>query len=391
MESLDDGLAAEQDLIGALFGRDGRRDPHALIRSVSLPGCRHATANAILRDPRLVPPPVASTAPLFRMFSRWLISLDGERHRRVRRQIGGLFTPRRVEGFRALVQERAATVLDRLEAAGQMDLVTEFARPLPFSVIVEILGVPPDRHEFLGARLLTMGQGFANQRDPAFLERANAAVTELLEYFGGLLDERAQDPREDLLSILAADIPDDEHGRDDLVANCIFFVEAGHATTTSLISIGTLLLLQNPAELDTLRAEPALLPGAIEEMLRLASPVSVVPRHAREELELDACHYDPGSTRYVFLGAANRDPEVFQDPDRFDVRRAPEQQLAFAAGRHFCLGAPLARLHGEVAIGSLLRRLPELSLAGEPVWRGSIPLRELEHLPVAWRKSPPRG
>jgi cytochrome P450 len=125
-------------------------------------------------------------------------------------------------------------------------------------------------------------------------------------------------------------------------------------------------------------------------MLRLASPVSVVPRHAREELEVDACHDDAGSTRYVFLGAANRDPDVFQDPDRFDVRRAPEQQLAFAAGRHFCLGAPLARLHGEVAIGSLLRRLPELSLAGEPVWRGSIPLRELEQLPVAWRKSPPR-
>jgi pimeloyl-[acyl-carrier protein] synthase len=383
--AVDDGVEAEQQLLAALFSPEGREDPHPLFRSVSLPGCHYAVAERMLRDASFSAPLIKpSEQVMWQMFSRWLINLDGERHVRVRRPFAGLFTPRRVEGFRAVIAERANALLDGVVDRGAMDLVPDFARPLPFSVIVRILGVPDERHGWIAKRMFTLGQGFSHQREPEFVERAGTAVTEMLGYYSELLDERATEPRDDLLSALAGHRPDDDDMRLDVAANCIFFVEAGHVTTTSLISAGTLLLLRHPAQLARVRSDSTAIPGAIEEMLRLITPVTQAICRARQDTEIEGFRFPAGVHRRAWLAAANRDPAAFADPDTFDLERAPNRHLAFSAGAHFCLGAPLARLHGEIAIASLLRRLPSLRLEGEPVWRGSVPIRELEHLPVGW-------
>jgi cytochrome P450 len=320
------------------------------------------------------------------MFSRWLINLEGERHLRLRRRFATLFTPRRAPAFRETIVRTADVLLDPLLAAGEMDLVADFARPLPFTVIADVLGVPRHQRRWLSERMVTIGRAFANQHDPSFVARADTAVAEAAEYFAALLHERSDTPRDDLLSVLVRELPADRDGRADTIANCIFFVIAGHETTTSLIAGGTLLLLEHPDELARLRDDPAQVPAAVEEVLRLIAPVSLVVCRSNEDVEIDGCCRIPaGTRRHVFLAAANRDPAVFPYPDLFDPRRTPNPHLSFSAGAHFCLGAPLARLHGEVALNTILRRLPELHLAGAPVWRGSVPLRELEHLAVAWQ------
>lgn len=381
----DDGVEAEGRVLRALFSDEGRRDPQRFLRSVSLPGCRYRVAEAMLRDSRLGAPLIPeSEHALWQMFARWLISLDGERHVRVRRHFARLFTPRRVDGFRGVVTEKADALVDAVRARGAMDLVGEFARPLPFSVIVEILGVPEARRPWIAERMLTLGEGFARQTEPEFVHRADGAVAEMLDYYAQLLDERASDPKDDLISVLAAELPTDDDVRRDLLANCVFFVEAGHVTTTSLIAGGMLLLLDDSGKLEKVRSDPGLLASAVEEMLRLLTPVTAVVCRAREDVELEGYRFPAGVPRRVVLAAANRDPTVFADPDRFDIERTPNRHLAFSAGSHFCLGAPLARLHGEVAITTLVRSLPNLRLTGDPVWRSSLPLRALEHLPVAW-------
>jgi len=189
------------------------------------------------------------------------------------------------------------------------------------------------------------------------------------------------------MSRLAADPPADDEGRADLLANCVFFINAGHITTTSLITGGLLLLLENPEQLARLRQNPGLVPNAVDEMLRLVSPVSVVLRRARSDAQIDGYHVAAGQQRVVFPAGANRDPDAFTDPNTFDVNRGPNPHLAFSAGAHFCLGAPLARLHGEVSMNVLLERLVDVRLDGDPEWLGSVPLRVPEHLPIAWRPS----
>jgi pimeloyl-[acyl-carrier protein] synthase len=380
----DDGVEAEQQLVGRLFAQLPGDDPHALLRAASLPGCRYHVVDALLRDSRFAPRRVApSPEPVWQMFARWLISLDGERHRRIRRHFQRLFKPRHVDRFRGVIESRATELVDAVATHGEMDLVTEFARPLPLTVILEILGVPPERHDWLRERLLKLGQGFARRQEREFVARASEAVTQMLTFFSAQIDERTEQPRDDLLSVLAASIPEDEDGRPDVLANCIFFIEAGHATTTSLISAGTLLLLEHPRELERLRDQPGLIPVAVEEMLRMVTPVTLAICSPREDVALDGYRFHAEVPRFAFFAAANRDPAIFPEPDRFDIDRAPGH-LAFSAGAHFCLGAPLARLHGEVALTTLLARLPGLRAAGDPDWRGFVPLHELEHLPVAW-------
>jgi len=380
----DDGLEAEARVVGGLFAPEGRVDPHLVYRSASLPGFDYAVVNEILRNDRFLPPAVGGEQPFWNMFSRWLISLDGERHRAMRVRFSSLFTASRVESFRDVVSATTEELLDGVKDRGGMDLVTDFARPLPFSVIVSVLGIPPERWDWVAEQTVVIGQTFANQRDPAFIARADVVVEELGAMFSDLLDERAARPTDDLLSALAADGTDDPEARADLVANCVFFIQAGHASTTSLIAAGTLLLLERPEQLERLRVHPEEMRPAVEEMLRMVTPITVVPRHASVDTTVSGCPFPAGVDRFLFLPAANRDPRVFPDPDRFDPDRKPNRHIAFSAGDHFCVGAPLARLHGEVAISALIGRLPGVRLAGDPEWRGSIPLRELEHLPIAW-------
>lgn len=382
-----DGYDQERAAVGALFTEEGRRDPHGVLAALDLPTARFAVVEHVLRDPAFLRAGPQGETPLWRMLARWLISLNGDRHRRLRQRFVGLFAPRTVERFREEITQRASSLLDAVAGAGHMDVVTDFARPLPFAVITGVMGVPESDRPVVGDLLLTVNRGFAHQDDPDAVARGDEAADELQRRFGELLDARARKPEDDLLSALAADAPAGSDDRADLVANCIFFVEAGHATTTSLIAASTDLLLAHPAERDRLSAEPGRIARVVEEVLRLTSPVSTVTSAPAEDVVLEGCRFAAHEPRHAFLILANRDPAVFEDPHRFDPDRDTNHHLAFAAGRHFCLGAPLARLHGEIALTALLRRFPDLRRNGQPVWRGALPLHEMEHLPVTWDAS----
>jgi cytochrome P450 len=376
----DAGPAGDRLLVDGLFSPAGRADPHSVLRGSGQVGCRYSSARKILHSANFLPALVApSDFELFRMFARWLISLDGERHQVMRRAFGGQFSPRTIDTYREPIETTANALLDAVLERGRMDLVADFARPLPLQIICRVLGVPAERVSWVDERMITLGQGFARQRDAGFLQAASDAATELQVFFGELLDERRAVPRDDLLSALARQLPDDPETRADTVANCVLFAIAGHATTTSLIAAGTFLLLES-GETPTRDQIPA----GVEEMLRVITPTTIVVTRAAEDEGIDGCPIHAGQHRFVFLAAANRDPDAFPDPDRFDITRNPNAHLSFSAGSHYCLGAPLARLHGEIAIGTLLARVPRLRLDGDPEWRGSFPLRELEHLPVAW-------
>jgi pimeloyl-[acyl-carrier protein] synthase len=205
----------------------------------------------------------------------------------------------------------------------------------------------------------------------------------MLDYFDRTLAERAGHPQEDVLSLLASE-PLDAEPRADVLANCIFFVLAGHVTTTTLLSAGVQLLADHRGQLRDLQANPEGWPAAVDELLRFVSPTTLTGAMAIDDAEVDGCFVPAGQQRIVAFAAANRDPEIFARPDEFDITRTPNPHLAFSAGPHYCLGAPLARMHAEIALPALFTRLPGLRLAGPPVWLGSVPVRQIATLPIEW-------
>jgi pimeloyl-[acyl-carrier protein] synthase len=382
------GAATEFDLLGALFSPAGRDDPQVILRGSPLPGCQYPFVRDVLRDPRFaantIPP---SPDPAFQLLSRWMIRLDGDRHHRLRDAFGGLFTARRVQPYRAIIAERAAALIDQAAPAESMDLVADFARPLPFAVISDVLGVPPEDRAWLGGALAVLMRGFARQRDSDrdAVQAANDATGQLMSYFAGLLDQRAAEPADDLMTALAARHADGED-RQDLIANCIAFVIAGHQTTTTLLTLGAHLLCTHPGARAALQADPGRWPGAVEEMLRLITPTTFTGVTPRTDADIHGVTCPAGQPRLLFLAAANRDPSAFPDPDRFDISRTPNPHLSFSAGTHFCLGAPLARMHGEVALSTLFTRLPHLAVLTPPDITASVPTRQIDHFTVTWQQ-----
>jgi pimeloyl-[acyl-carrier protein] synthase len=377
----------EADLLGALFSPAGRSDPHVIFRSCALPGCQYRFVRDVLRDPGFaaasIPP---SPDGAFQLLARWMMRLDGDRHRRVRDAFGGLFTARRVERYRAVIAGRAAALIDQAAPAGGMDLVADFARPLPFIVITEVLGVPPGDRDWLATAVATLNRGFARQRDAdrTPVQAANDAAGQMLSYFTDLLDQRTATPADDLMTTLAARHADGED-RQDLAANCIFFINAGHQTTTTLLTLGAHLLCTHPEALAAVQEDPGRWPAAVEEMLRLITPTTFTAATPRDDADINGVQCPAGQPRLLFLAAANRDPATFPDPDRFDISRKANPHLSFSAGPHFCLGAPLARLHGEVALAALFTRLPSLAARTPPDITASVPIRQVDHFPVTWQ------
>ncbi len=381
------GARSEFDLLDALFSPAGRADPHVILRGSPLPGCQYLFVRDVLRDPRFAAPTIPpSPDPAFQLLRRWMIRLDDDRHRRVRDAFGGLFTARRVGRYQAIIAERAAALIDQAVPAGSMDLVAGFARPLPFAVITDVLGVPLDDRGWLGEALAVLNRGFARQRDSdrIAVQAANDAAEQLLSYFAALLDQRAAQPADDLMTALAARHADGED-RQDLIANCIFFVLAGHETTTALLTLGTHLLCTHPGALAALQGDPGRWPAAVEEMLRLITPTTFSGVTPRTDADIHGVACPAGQPRMLFLAAANRDPAAFPDPDRFNISREPNPHLSFSAGTHFCLGAPLARMHGEVALRTLFTRLPGLAVLTPPEVTASLPTRHVERFIVTWQ------
>ena len=315
---------------------------------------------------------------------RMMLFKNAPDHTRLRGLVSKAFTARVIEGLRSRIGEIVSDLLCRVRDAGGMDLIADLAYPLPAMVIAEMLGVPPDdRDEFrLWSREL------ASTIDPMILpeqmERAAAAVDRFVDYFTALIARRRSEPREDLLSaLIAAEEQGDRLSEAELISNAMLLLNAGHETTTNLIGNGTLALLRNPGELARLRRDPSLLPAAIEELLRFDSPVQMTARRARVEREIAGTKVQAGQQVIVIIGSANHDAARFADPDVLDIGRRDNEHLSFGGGSHYCLGANLARLEGQVAIGALIAELPRLRLATDaPEWRETLTLRGLKALPV---------
>jgi pimeloyl-[acyl-carrier protein] synthase len=317
------------------------------------------------------------------MLGRWMPWLDGDRHRRMRKAFGGMFTASRAERYRQLIAARAARLVEQAEPHGGMDLVRDFARPLPFAVIADVLGIPKADRARVGAAIGDLNRGLGRPTDHSALDAANAAAVLLTAYFSELLDQRATEPADDLMSALAVLRPEAGE-RADVLANCVYFVSAGHQTTAALLTLGAYLLCAHPQARAALLSDPARWPGAVEELLRLVSPVTVISVAARGPADLDGLHACAGQQVALFLTAANRDPDVFAEPDVLDIGRDPNPQLSFSAGAHYCLGAPLARLHGEEGLRTLFSMLPGLAAASPPDVTASVPVRQVEHFAVRW-------
>lgn len=359
---------------------------------------RYRDVNAALHDPRLSaartgPMQAAANRPeldaFFSFIGKRMIFTDPPQHTRLRGLVSQAFKPHIIEGLRSHIQTLVDHFLDAGMRQGKFDVIADLALPLPQTVIAELLGVPPaDR-----VRLKKLSDEFILiiSRDPASIppevwQRTAVAAEELTSYFRAIVAERRAQPRDDLLTLLEqAEEQGDRLSEEELFATANLLMVAGHETTTNLIGNGLLALLRNPAQLQLLREDPALVPQAVEELLRYDPPVQFVYRLALEDLEIGGQQIRQGEVVHLLLGAANRDPKQFANPDQLDIRRAPNHHLAFSQGIHYCLGAPLARMEGQIALTTLLERMPAMRLADVPLTYGkNFNMRGLESLPVCY-------
>jgi cytochrome P450 len=320
------------------------------------------------------------------MQSNWLLFKNPPDHTRLRGLVHKAFTPRMVEQMRGTVQSITDGLLDRVQANGAMDLIADLAYPLPVTVIAEMLGIPEQDRDTFHHWSDALGRSLDLTDDPTVYQRAALAATEFTAYLRELAARRRAEPTQDLLSALVAVEEAGVHLSEiELYATCALLLIAGHETTINLIGNGTLALLQHPDQLRLLQQEPSLMRNAIEELLRYDSPVQMTSRVALTDVEYQGHTFRQGQQLSFMLGAANRDPAAFDQPNTLDIRRKKNLHLAFGNGIHYCLGAPLARLEGQIAFETLLRRLPNLHLATEtPVYRDNYLLRGLETLPVTF-------
>lgn len=359
---------------------------------------RYDDVLAALSDPRLSNDPhnAGALEETLRgdFLSRSLIGTDPPEHTRLRRLVAKAFTARRVEGLRPRVQEIADALLDRITPRGSADLVGEFALPLPITVIGELLGVPEaDRDRFRGWTDEMLDRPFDPGSDIA---RVTEGRERMHGYLSDLVAAKRTHPADDLLTDLVQASDEGERlDAQELLAMTFLLLIAGYVTTVSLVGNGTLALLRRPDQLERLRADPSLVPQAVEELLRFDGPVNPgLTRFALEDLEIGGVRIPRGDMVLLAIAAADRDPDRFPDPDRLDVGAADPGHLAFGHGIHYCLGAPLARLEGQVAFTSLLARLPDLALdipEDQLRWTGGGVLRGLRQLPVTFTPSPARA
>lgn len=321
--------------------------------------------------------------------TRDMLFRDPPDHTRLRALVSRAFTPRVVEAMRPHIQEIVDGLLDRVEGARGMDVIENLAYPLPVTVICEMLGVPTADQDVFKQ----WSADIARSLDAAILPAGSEVITRgqeagdaLREYFRSLIAVRRKSPQPDLLSaLIAAEEQGDKLSEPELVATCVLLLIAGHETTVNLIGNGLLALLRHPDQLRALADDPALIQTGVEELLRYDGPVQRTGRMTMADVEIGGRQIPKGSIVAAVIGAANRDPAHFADPERLDVARQENRHIAFGFGIHFCLGAPLARIEGQVAIGTLLRRMPALKLVSDtPEWRESSVLRGLKTLPVTF-------
>jgi cytochrome P450 len=366
---------------------------------------RYADCLAVLRDPRsssdgrnansykealeqgLIDPDqqVLNTQPF--------LFMDPPDHTRLRGLVSKAFTPKVVEGLRPRIHQLVDDLLDAAAERGTIEVIEDLAYPLPVNVICEMIGVPPEDH----VKFREWSREAARSLDPEevlppeVLERRRKTIESFAEYFMNLIDVRRTAPKDDLLSaLIAAEEAGDKLSTQELLSTCILLLVAGHETTVNLIGNGTLALLRHPDQLERLRLDPSLVRGAIEELLRFDPPVQMTARTALDDMEVGGANVRKGQQAILLLAAANRDAAQFPEPELLDITRGDSHHLSFGFGIHFCLGAPLARVEGEIAIGSLVRRFDGLHLRTEtPEYKENIVLRGLASLPVGFAAASP--
>jgi cytochrome P450 len=360
---------------------------------------RHADVISILRDKRFGKDfvgrmtrrfgPKVLEEPVYRSMSHWMLQQDPPDHGRLRGLVVRAFTARRVEDMRPRIQQIVDAIIDRVAPRGHMDLIADFAFRLPVTVICDMLGIPAEDRELFGTTSGTAGRLL----DPAPLTRAeinehNAFNLASAEYFRALFELRRRQPGDDLTTqLVQAEEAGSKLSNEELTANIMLLFGAGHETTVNLIGNGLLALHRHPDQLRLLQNDPSLIGNAIDELLRYDSSVQLTGRTTLQDVgDIGGMPLAKGQSVLCLLGAANRDPAVYPEPDRLDITRSDIRPLSFGGGIHYCLGAQLARIEGEIAIATLLRRLPTLQLDDPdyPDWRQTFVLRGLNKSPASW-------
>ncbi|MET8723212.1 cytochrome P450 [Streptomyces misionensis] len=402
------GPARSDDLAAALLTPEARRDPYPLYARMrredpvhrSAQGIwyltRYADIEAALGDPRFssdrdrmtraytaLGGDLKAFGRLTDRLGRVMSNTDPPDHARLRKLANRAFTARRVEALRDRVREIVDRLVDEAVAAGPtLDLIEAVASPLPLAVVCELFGIPPEDLP----RVKTWFRRFGRLSED--IDKSEEAISGYEEYLAGLVRRRRAHPGDDLISALVATQAQDDRLTDsELLSTCFVLITAGDETTTHLIGNGMLALLRHPGQLARLRADPALIRPAVEELARYDTPTQAIVRVVAEDLTIGGRRLREGELVYLFLAAANRDPERFQDPDGLDLTRSGSRPLSFGHGPHFCLGGPLAKLQAEVAVGTLVRRLPHLRPAEGAAldWRPNPLQRRLTALPLTHR------
>jgi len=353
---------------------------------------RYADVTAGLRDHEHLssvqppPPPEQVYEGRFKG-SRNMLGSDPPQHSRLRRLVSRDFTPRRIRELEPRIREIAKELLDKVEAKGEFDVMADLANVLPVTVIAEMLGVPPELNPRFKHWSDTIIGGDNNVPGSPPSPKIVRVIDELGDYFTAEIEKRRANPGPDLVSALVAAHDEGEvMSEADLLSFVTLLLVAGNETTTNLIGNGMLALGSNPDQFDALKRNPAMLPRAIEEMLRYDGPVQSTVRFTTEAVQLGGTEIPAKAIALMIVAAANRDPAQFKDPEKFDVARDPNEHVAFGEGIHFCIGAPLARLEARIAFEAMLARFPRLRMkdpAMKPVYKGSYFLRGLESLPLA--------
>jgi cytochrome P450 len=335
---------------------------------------------------------LASLNPIAEVMVKQMLFLDPPAHTRLRSLASRAFTPQRVEVLRAHIREITHRLLDQVQGRGRMDVIGELAEPLPYTVTAEMLGVPVADAPQLKEWSKDFAEMLGNfQHNPERAPRIRHSVEEMTKYFHSAVTEIRKRPRPGLiLAFLTAEVDGDRFTEEEIVANTIVTMVGGQETTTNLIGNGVLTLLRHPAELRRLKADPSLIGSAVEEMLRFEPPSQHTARLAPHDTELGGKHIQKRQAVIAVMAAGNRDPAQFPDPDRFDICRTDNHHLSFGWAAHFCFGAALARIEGQVAFEAMLSRLPNWRMEPEPlVWRTNLGLRGLKALPIRFGESGP--
>lgn len=332
----------------------------------------------------------SDVSPIAKVMCKQMLFRDGAAHARLRKLTGGAFLPPRVREMRVHIQEIATKLIDDIQKRGdgKIDLLTEFGETLPAIVTAEMLGVPVEDHVKLKNWSVTFAEMLGNfQHNPDRLPGVLSAVEQLTDYFQKVIEDQRRAPREGLVqTLLSSEDNGDRLTEEEVIANSIIMVVGGLETTTNLICNGMLTLLRNPEHLERLRQEPQIMPAAIEEILRFESPSQHTARLAPDDVWLGGQLIRKRQAVIAVMAAGNRDPERFTNPNQLDFDRPDNRHLAFGWAAHFCSGAPLARVEGEIAFATLLNRFPDLALTESPlVWRENLGLRGLKSLPLTYR------